>query len=211
MIKKEKLNTDDIFKIMNKLQSKYRLTDVEVDMVYLKHVKEMGTTDIMREIYKEYWPDKKMPDPRNMRTYFGNHMSKASVKMYIQDLYQTIKDEYKKRNSILSLGERMEFLSKVVTGEIKEPGNPKYNCIYQKEADIKTKLQAINILNDFDLKCKEMNTGSEVIIEIVGEPIDMNAHKHAVNNPNLSTQSDNKVASNVPIDECFKDVMEDAI
>lgn len=209
MIAKKKLTDDEFQDILRKLQEKYRVSDMDVDIVYLKYGKRLERLELMRVVWPEY--HKSTVTTNTLINTYKQHMAKDNVKMYIQDVIQTVKDELKSRNTILSIGERMEFLSKVISGEVKEPSKSPYGGVYQKEADIKTKIQAVNILNDYDLKSKEMQTGSEIIIEIVGEPIDMNAHKKALNSSyGGKYQSDSKVSS-TPLDECFKDVVEDAV
>lgn len=205
-MKKFKLSTEEMEKIFNDLQDKYRLSDMEVDMVYLKYVKKMDVTSLMRMVYAEYYPEKDIDKitAYTLNNVYYQHMKKDNVKMYIQDVIEEAKRQYKGKNAILSIADRMVYLSKIIEGEIKEPAQSRYGSIYQREADIKTKIQAINILNDFDLKSKELQTGSDFIINIVGEPIEMNKYKK-VNNAGYSVQSDGKIKSSE--NEDLKDVM----
>lgn len=205
-MKKFKLSTEEMEKIFNDLQDKYRLSDMEVDMVYLKYVKKMDVTSLMRMVYAEYYPEKDINkvNAYTLNNVYCQHMKKNNVKMYIQDVIEEAKRQYKGKNAILSIADRMVYLSKIIEGEIKEPAQSRYGSIYQREADIKTKIQAINILNDFDLKSKELQTGSDFIINIVGEPIEMNKYKK-VNNAGYSVQSDGKIKSSE--NEDLKDVM----
>lgn len=208
MISKNKLTDEDFQNILVKLQDKYNVSDFEVDIVYLKYGKRLKVDEIMKMVYAEYYPNKKNLNRATLANVYCQHIKKPNVKMYIQDVLEEVKKEFNRKNTILSIGQRMEFLSKVISGEIKEPAQSKYGTIYQREADIKTKIQAVNILNDYDLKSKEMQTGSEIIIEVIGEPVDINAYKK---NRDSNRPYINKVSSSVPIDECFKDVMEDAV
>lgn len=168
----EKLTEQDYFDILNELRDKWKLTSFEVDAVYLKYCLGKETGEVADILYNEYFP-RKITKQTNKVKNVDKHFLKDNVVGFIQDMFDAIQKRYDQKNevAILTLEERMKILSGIARGEIKEPGNPKYNSLYRKESDNKTRIQAINVLNDFDLKSKDLNSNLEFTIQIVGEPL----------------------------------------
>lgn len=75
-------------------------------------------------------------------------LTNADIRAYISELQAKIEDK-----AIMSATERMKWLSKVINGEVKEESKywDDHECIvYEKEADINTKIKAIDTLNKMD-------------------------------------------------------------
>lgn len=197
------LQEDTVQHIYDKYRDKHNVPDFIVDYLYLRKYKMIPISDIVEMIKQEY-PQYGSKTEKQVKRTIEVQLKKPNVKAYFKDVMKEYKEEYDYLNGTLSVDERKIFLSKVIQGEIKEPPSSYHGCIFQKEADLKTKIQAINILNDYDIKLKQITMDNEFIINIVGEEVDMNRFKCQSKVENLThnhkevmgTQSDNKIKSN---------------
>lgn len=214
----KKLTKKEIFEIMNVIRDKYNLSDIYTDILYLRVVKNMEVKEITKQIYQEYYPNKQLPSNHTQETYTMKKLATKDMKEASKELLTMIKDAVNEKNKIkvMTIDERMLLLSEIARGNVCEPAKSPYGGVFQKPADIKTRIQAMNILNDFDLKAKELNTSSEFIINITGDSItnmieDMDAFKNNLKDlskyRNVKHESDKKVDPETINNDSIKDVM----
>lgn len=72
-------------------------------------------------------------------------LTNANVLEYIENLRQKLKS-----NAIMTAQERMEWLSKIIKGEVKHTSYDSNGNSYENEAYISDKMKAIDILNKMD-------------------------------------------------------------
>ena len=92
-------------------------------------------------------------------------LTNANVKKYLDELQK--KQETK---DIMDIEERKKFLTKIVKGEAKEKAYTMFGDEFEKEANFKNKLVAIDVLNKMDgVYTSNVNFNGNTIVEIVDD------------------------------------------
>jgi len=142
----------------------YGLNKEQFELVKLIYKNGMSRSEAYIQVYR---PKKKMSKKEaGARCY--NILQSKKVKEYINYINtETVNAIEEEKSTILSIQERMEFLTRVIRAEEKDT-KPVASHIAQFPPDLKIRLEAVKILNEFDVKKPEANAGiSDVIINVV--------------------------------------------
>lgn len=200
-VKKDaQLDEEDYFRILSNFQNEFEVSDIDVDLVYLIIIKGLTRKEAAKEIYREYKPevDLRTITEERAKGLADKHLKRPHVKQYIKAVQKKVQEEIIESNMILSQLQRRAILSQIADGVMTEEAKSKYSGIYQKKADLRTRIEAIKVLNEYDLKLKEQLDQNEIVINVVSSINNMDDFKTNINkkaHPNLDYESNNKIKS----------------
>lgn len=148
----------------DKVNRPYGLNKEQFELVTLIYNKGMSRSEAYIQVYR---PKMKLSKKEAGARAYSVLQSKK-VKEYIEHLNTETENAIEtEKSTILSIQERMEFLTRVIRAEEKDT-KPVASHIAQFPPDLKIRLEAVKILNEFDVKKPEANAGiSDVIINVV--------------------------------------------
>lgn len=112
-----------------------------------KYVRNLVKGMSQREAYKNSYDAKKMLD-KTIDNKASNLLKKGEIRARYDELMKKLEDK-----AIMSAKERMIFLSNVIAGKEKEKyiyWKDSEECEREKEADLTTKIKALDTLNKMD-------------------------------------------------------------